>query len=112
VPELDRDAYITINWDNIEDNPIARGAFSKMKSLLLPSEATAYDFGSIMHYHPQGFSRGGGPTFSPTPGHEEEFGRAGRSWWCSKPGCLLSALDKKAAAFLYGPPAAASASAR
>ncbi len=63
---LDRDAYVTINWDNIESGK--EGNFNKYS---VGEDYGLYDFGSVMHYSSNAFADGGdtilrkdGTTFS------------------------------------------------
>ena len=49
----DRDSYVTINWDNIQEE--GKGQFRKCEKCDL--QGTKYDFGSIMHYGKNYFSK-------------------------------------------------------
>ena len=54
---LDRDSYITINWDNIE--PGGEPQFMQQSSNQINSTGSVYDYGSIMHYGEDFFSKSG-----------------------------------------------------
>lgn len=55
----DRDDFVKVLWDNIEDGQ--KGNFSKVSQLEFPLIGE-YDYYSIMHYTAYDFSNGGGPT--------------------------------------------------
>lgn len=57
----DRDDFVTINWANIQ--PSAVGNFTKRTTDGV--DIGAYDYGSIMHYPRNAFSRNGLPTIVP-----------------------------------------------
>ena len=57
----DRDKYIKVNPDNIEDSDGARWQFKIQKNSI--TYGLPYDGGSIMHYSPKSFRRGEGLTF-------------------------------------------------
>lgn len=60
----DRDTYVTINYENIEDGE--SGNFTRIVTSRLWTE---YDFGSIMHYGKSAFSKvSGADTITPKPG--------------------------------------------
>lgn len=54
----DRDTYITINWNNIQD----RARFNFNKAAGTTSHGTAYDYDSMMHYPGKAFTKNGGYT--------------------------------------------------
>ncbi len=60
----DRDDYITVNWDNIDDNYEYNYYISNSE------EVGPYDFESVMHYSQWGFSIGG-TTMTCLPGYEQ-----------------------------------------
>ena len=45
----DRDSYVTINWDNIRDDPFSRYQFMKRNDLQIDYQGSGYDYSSIMH---------------------------------------------------------------
>ena len=57
MQRADRDAHVTIHWDNIQKG--FASAFTKAKG---ERNYGAYDFASIMHYDSSFFSKNGGPT--------------------------------------------------
>ena len=74
----DRDKYVTINWDNIPNDPGARFQFEKCGHC--DSQNGPYDFNSIMHYGPKDWSINGqntidsktGDSFGPGNGFSEQ----------------------------------------
>lgn len=60
----DRDQYIQVNWDNIDDDYEYNYYVSNSE------EFGPYDFESVMHYSQWGFSTGG-PTMTCLPGYEQ-----------------------------------------
>ena len=44
----DRDSYVTIHWDNIEEGK--EGNFKKRKDKEVDYQGTGYDYGSVLHY--------------------------------------------------------------
>ena len=68
----DRDKYITVNWDNIPNNPGVRFQFQKCGHC--DSQNGPYDFNSIMHYGPKDWSINGQNTIDSKNG--ESFGYA------------------------------------
>lgn len=61
----DRDTYVTINYDQIQDGEAHN--FTKIVTSRLWTE---YDFGSIMHYGKSAFAKvNGAETISPKPGY-------------------------------------------
>lgn len=69
----DRDYFVTILWDNIQDDK--KHNFEQITTDVY--EFGLYDYDSIMHYGPTAFSKDGvSPTITPTPGHSgEHFGQ-------------------------------------
>jgi hypothetical protein len=59
----DRDEYVTIVWENIY--PEYRDNFRVENNPLIKEQNYPYDYGSIMHYGPTGFSFNGLPTIIP-----------------------------------------------
>ncbi|XP_050716597.1 zinc metalloproteinase nas-15-like [Eriocheir sinensis] len=59
----DRDSYVTINWQNIMYGLAYN--FDKKSNGLTTDLGLPYDYASIMHYGPNAFSRGTGPTIVP-----------------------------------------------
>lgn len=57
----DRDEYIKINWENINDN--REHNFKKKSSL--STLGNTYDYGSVMHYRDDAFSSNGKDTITP-----------------------------------------------
>lgn len=58
---FDRDTFVTINWDNIEDGK--EGNFSDKSDYGFGGEDIGnYDYGSVMHYGSDFFSKNGQPT--------------------------------------------------
>lgn len=57
----DRDLFIQILWDNIEDNH----SYNFDQHLSDGDDFGAYDYQSIMHYGPYAFSKNGQPTIIP-----------------------------------------------
>jgi hypothetical protein len=53
----DRDAYVTINWNEISDGEESNFQIQQTAKTIGP-----YDFESVMHYHAQAFSKTGAPT--------------------------------------------------
>ncbi len=51
----DRDQYIHINKSNVNKGMLIN--FIKQKAHMIDYQASPYDYGSIMHYHPQTFSK-------------------------------------------------------
>ncbi|MCP4759859.1 MAG: hypothetical protein GY894_07220 [Planctomycetes bacterium] len=60
----DRDDYIQVNWNNIDDN------YEYNYYTANTTEVGPYDFESVMHYSQWGFSIGG-PTMTCLPGYEQ-----------------------------------------
>lgn len=59
----DRDDYVTIVWENIQ--PGLAYNFDKYDSNVVEDFETKYDYSSVMHYGPLGFSINGEPTIVP-----------------------------------------------
>lgn len=51
----DRDEYVTINWENIEDGK--ENNFQKYSAAEVDPHGVLYDYGSIMHYSSKGFAK-------------------------------------------------------
>ena len=83
----DRDQFVTIMWDDIQDSERSnfemRGASAQ--------DIGAYDYASIMHYGPTAFSKSGRPTIVPKAPQAPIGQRDG-----------LSQLDRAAIGQLYG----------
>ena len=60
---FDRDQYIEIRWDNIE--PGMEYNFDKYSWDDIQDLGVQYDLGSVMHYAPNAFAKGYGPTIVP-----------------------------------------------
>ncbi|KAL7034413.1 hypothetical protein ACKWTF_007954 [Chironomus riparius] len=56
----DRDEYVEILWDNIENRHA--GNFKKYNSSIVTDYGIGYDYDSIMHYSSKAFSRNGNAT--------------------------------------------------
>ncbi|CAL4058827.1 unnamed protein product, partial [Meganyctiphanes norvegica] len=57
---IDRDNYITIHWENVEDKYIGLlGKDPNVHGIGLP-----YDYQSVMHYHGYAYSKNGQPTMT------------------------------------------------
>uniref|UniRef100_A0A8C6TKT7 Metalloendopeptidase n=1 Tax=Neogobius melanostomus TaxID=47308 RepID=A0A8C6TKT7_9GOBI len=56
----DRDKYVRINWDNIDQNMAYN--FNKADT---DNQDTPYDYNSVMHYGRTAFSKNGGETITP-----------------------------------------------
>jgi len=59
----DRDDFVTIMWENIEAGK--ENNFNKYSSDVITHFGIPYDFDSVMHYGPTGFSINGQPTIVP-----------------------------------------------
>ena len=59
----DRDSFVTINWDNIQNGKSHN--FNKKAGSEIDSMGSNYDFGSIMHYGKTAFSKNGEDTITP-----------------------------------------------
>ncbi|CAB3369738.1 Hypothetical predicted protein [Cloeon dipterum] len=65
----DRDEYVNINWENIEDGE--EDSFDKESSKVVTDFGVGYDYGSVMHYSRKAFSKNGEDTITPfEPGVE------------------------------------------
>lgn len=60
---IDRDGYITINYQNIISS--AYGNFVKNNNATTSTQNLPYDVGSIMHYGPYAFTSNGNRTIVP-----------------------------------------------
>ncbi|XP_031620738.1 zinc metalloproteinase nas-4-like isoform X2 [Contarinia nasturtii] len=58
----DRDDYVYINWANVRAGTQAN--FDKQSSSTTTAYGVDYDYGSVMHYSPNAFSRNGQPTIT------------------------------------------------
>lgn len=67
----DRDDYVFINYENIEDRRMVQHNFDKSDSETLDSP---YDFGSVMHYYGWAFAIEGTQTIVPKNGAEIKRG--------------------------------------
>lgn len=56
----ERDSYITINWGNVRSG--TENNFEKASPALTTAFGVGYDYGSVMHYSANAFSRNGQPT--------------------------------------------------
>ena len=86
----DRDSYVTIAWDNIW--PEYEHNFEMRDNPLIQESDFPYDYNSIMHYHPTGFSINGEETIIPNPPYTIQRTDA------------LTEYDKTKARAIYGPP--------
>ncbi|KAF5271849.1 hypothetical protein FQA39_LY07989 [Lamprigera yunnana] len=59
----ERDDYVTINWENIEEGKAYN--FDKYGTDYITSYGLTYDYKSIMHYERKAFSKNGGDTITP-----------------------------------------------
>ncbi|TMS36170.1 hypothetical protein L596_003405 [Steinernema carpocapsae] len=73
----DRDDYISINWNNVESG--LEDQFDKYSLNMIDHLGTVYDFGSVMHYGPNAFSKNGKPTIEPKKKNVEIGQRRGFS---------------------------------
>jgi len=65
----DRDDYVTVVWDKIEEG--LEHNFRKYTEEEVTTYGAPYDYGSVLHYGPLGFSIDGSPTLIPViPGVE------------------------------------------
>ncbi|XP_069133639.1 protein SpAN-like [Argopecten irradians] len=73
----DRDAYITVLYENI--SPDSRGSYdtAAMKGQMYPYHGTPYDYKSIMHYGPKYLSANGKPVMlTKDPAYQNVIGKA------------------------------------
>lgn len=68
----DRDNYVEIKWDNI--TPGMAHNFEKYNSNVVADYDITYDYNSVMHYGPTGFSINGEPTIVPKQ-HDANIGQ-------------------------------------
>jgi len=61
----ERDNYVTIMWNNMNQDAGTKFQFQKLSSQEASTYGAPYDFGSIMHYGPKDFSRNGQDTIVP-----------------------------------------------
>jgi len=59
----DRDQYITVNWENIQES--GKRQYAACEGAECETHGTPYDCSSIMHYTDRGFHNGKGPTMTP-----------------------------------------------
>lgn len=59
----DRDDYVQIKWENIEDSH--EHNFNKYNDSVVTDYGVSYDFQSIMHYSEKAFSKNGEKTIVP-----------------------------------------------
>ncbi|XP_060780112.1 low choriolytic enzyme-like isoform X3 [Neoarius graeffei] len=67
----DRDSYIVIVWENIEEDK--KYNFNKTDTL---NQNTPYDYNSVMQYHKTAFSKNDKPTMIPIPNPNVTLGTA------------------------------------
>lgn len=60
---MDRDQHISIKWENIANRE--KENFNKVDPYFFSNFDTAYDLGSVMHYHATAFSKNGRATIVP-----------------------------------------------
>nr|AGM32350.1 zinc metalloproteinase [Coptotermes formosanus] len=73
----ERDDYVTILWENIEEGK--EHNFDKYDANLITNFGVSYDYGSIMHYGPYAFSKNGLKTIEPKDPNAEIGQNAGFS---------------------------------
>lgn len=61
---FDRDEYVTIHWENLEEG--TEHNFNKYTDTQITHFNATYDYYSVMHYGPNGFSKNGNATIVPT----------------------------------------------
>ena len=65
----DRDAFVEIKWDNIQDGPPPAGEINALGNFQTQPGSTDYfdyDYGSVMHYHDRAFAKDSSkPTIVP-----------------------------------------------
>lgn len=59
----ERDTYITINWRNVKAG--TENNFEKASASTTSAFGVGYDYGSVMHYSANAFSKNGQPTIVP-----------------------------------------------
>uniref|UniRef100_A0A1B0GF11 Metalloendopeptidase n=1 Tax=Glossina morsitans morsitans TaxID=37546 RepID=A0A1B0GF11_GLOMM len=72
----DRDDYVKVLWDNIENG--MKVNFEKLKRNVASGYGVAYDYGSIMHYKATSFSKNGQPTLKALKKMNEDFKKMGQ----------------------------------
>lgn len=60
----DRDAFVTIHWQNIQTDPIDQSS-NFNQHISDGDDIGSYDYGSLMHYGRYAFSKNGLPTITP-----------------------------------------------
>lgn len=61
----DRDSYVTVHWENIQDGYENNFAKKDVADVSEVSKVSPYDFGSVMHYGRDYFTKNGLDTLSP-----------------------------------------------
>jgi hypothetical protein len=91
----DRDQYLTINWQNIPNDPGTKYQFAKLADSETSTYGLPYTYESVMHYDAYAFTANGGITMQPKDsrftsiigtgqGHENDWEKARRIYDCSK----------------------------
>jgi hypothetical protein len=75
----DRDAFVRINWANIDPTTLAN-----FEIVTSATSGGPYDFESIMHYPPDAFSVNGQRTIEPLPPYENQLSKMGQRRYVSK----------------------------
>ena len=75
---FDRDDYITIDYNNMNNDEDTINQFEKRTESFMDSNGRPYDYESVMHYGPYAFSNNGQPTIIPNQngvsiGNKNEF---------------------------------------
>lgn len=73
----DRDLYVEINWENIDEDK--KSNFKKVDNETITIFGTDYDYRSVMHYSAKAFSSTGNPTITVLKSDEEIGQREGFS---------------------------------
>ena len=89
----DRDMFVTIHWQNIQ----AGKEHNFNQHIADGDDVGAYDYGSIMHYERNAFTKNGQDTITPTNPANAQIGQR----------VALSQGDLAAVASMYGAPPAA-----
>nr|XP_022903710.1 zinc metalloproteinase nas-4-like [Onthophagus taurus] len=69
----DRDDYVKINWENIQDG--VQDNFKKYNDSVINSFGIGYDYESVMHYSQYAFSKNGRTTIDAKDGKRYSFGQ-------------------------------------